>query len=353
MEKYKTNFLKIAIIYCFAFILFVSSFMLTGCGTMYSSKAGTLDDIAGTYKLTTYKQKDDDGNEVDRIEQLHVKAYMVVGKDGNGYYAYQDDNTDFWYDTTLIQYIKDIENEELYKSIRFTIGKGEVKINKQKPGCGYEPTMGFNVNTKTFNYFIPDYTPQYSWIYPSYYTSVVYTKISEDTDLTKMASELERDLNPLPRYELKNLDGVLIFHAGMVNDEVSGGVVNSEYNKYKYYIVDFNALEEKADIYYELVEGSAGAQVENDVELEVTVVPFGEENYYQEFLMIKFFENNEYKAVITFYSVPARFLNYEVDAEPDENGTIYSIYINQFEKYSGQSQTIEDIIAEQLALYNA
>lgn len=350
MEISKKNI--ILAMMCAVSILFASvSLLFAGCGTSYTSKPGTKQEMAGTYQLTTYIQKDSEGNEVNRIEQLHVKAYMVVGTDGYGFYAYQDDNTEFWYDSTYIEYNKADNQPDLYKSIRFTTGKGNVTINKQKPGCGYEPTMGFNVDQKTFNYFIPDDKPTQKWLYPSYYTDVVYTKISEDTNLTKIASELNTTLSPLPKYDLKNLDGVLIFRAGMPNNELAPDVVNNEYNKYKYYVVNFNAAEQKADIYYELVAGDEGAQVQNDVALDIAFYPADEQTGVSNHVTIKFF-NNEYYANLGSYKMPSFYLNYGVFTDFDETGTSYEIYNNYFEKYFGDKTDILDIVAQQLEDYN-
>ena len=351
MKTNKISYSKFAFAAFYVLALaFVMIFVFAGCGTMYTSKAGAKEEMVGTYKLTTYNQKDSEGNIVNRIEQLNVKAYLVVGGDGSGYYVYQDNTTPLWYDTIAIQYNKDDNDETLFKSIRFTTGKGTVTINKQKPGCGYEPTMGFNVNTKTFNYFIPDDRPSQSWLYPSYYTDVVYTKISEDADLSKVTTELDLVLSPLPRYELKNLDGVLIFHAGMVNTSIAGEVVNEEYGKYKYYIVNFDALTQKADIYYELVEGSEGAQVLTNQQLNVTIVQPNEETADKQ-VVIKFFEKN-YVGTSTFYG-PSRSLSYEVNTPQDDTGTIWTIYSNWFEKYYGDKTSIDDIVADELAAYNA
>ena len=63
-----------------------------------------------------------------------------------------------------------------------------------------------------------------------------------------------------------------------------------EYNKYKYYVVDFDAQTETADIYYELVEGTAGPQTQSDVQLNVTVVKPSEQNSYVSQVVIKFFD---------------------------------------------------------------
>ena len=46
------------------------------------------------------------------------------------------------------------------------------------------------------------------------------------------------------------------------------------------------------------------------------------------------------------------YLNYEVLSEPDENGSMTQIYNNYFEKYFGSNTDIEDIVAEQLEIYN-
>ena len=345
---------KISKLIAFAFgvmtMLIACAFTFTACGTMYTSKAGTLEDMAGTYKLTQYIQKDEEGQEIDRITQLEVKAYMVVGTNGSGYYVYEDKNTPMWYDSTTIEYNREEEGSELYKSMRMTTGKGLVTIDKQKPGCGYEPVMGFDVTTMTFNYTIPDYRPSQKWIRPSYYTNVLYTKVSDATDLSFVATEMEASFAAIPRYELKNLDGALIFHAGMVNTSIAD-VENPEYGKYKYYVVDFDAVSEKADIYYELVEGTAGPQVEENVSLNITLVQPTADNYYQHQVIIEFF-GKEYNSTLTTYQGPVTYLNYDVYTEPDADGTSWNIYSNWFEKYRGDKTDIADIVADQLAAYN-
>ena len=61
----------------------------------------------------------------------------------------------------------------------------------------------------------------------------------------------------------------------------------------------------------------------------------------------------DYHSFLSFYSMPPRYLNYEVFTERDEYGTSTEIYGNYFEKYMGDKTDINDIIADQLALYNA
>lgn len=352
MRTKKASFFNSIIVgLCVLTLLVTSAVVFSACGTMYSSVAGKMEDMTGTYQLTTFKQKDD-GVEVDRITQLNVKAYMVVGADGNGYYAYQDNNTEFWYDSTLIKYTKDLQKPELYKAIQMTVGKNDTRISYQKPGYGYEPPMGFNVNTKTFNYSIPDDQPTQSWLYPSYYTSVVYTKISDKTDLSTISAKTGRNLTPLAKYEIKSLNGALIFHAGIPNHEIAPTVNNPQYNIYKYYVVDFDAVNEKANIYYELIEGSAGAQVENNVAVEVNVTKTTDEyNNSIVHVAIKFF-GEYYDAYVSFTSTPPIYLNHAVFTEPDEYGSSYEIYNNNFAKYSGSKTTIDEIVAEQLEAYN-
>ena len=340
---------------CAVVITLVSACALSACGTIYHSEAGKMQDLTGTYKLTTYNQKDD-GNDVNRIDQWHVKAYLVVGADGYGYYAYQDDSTEFWYDSILINYNHE-DNSDLYKSIQFTTGVSQEKryINHQKPGNGYEPPMGFNVNNKTLSYLILDHTPMFRGDSPSYYTSVVYTKISDDTNLDKVASELNRTLAPLPRYELKNFNGTLIFSAGMPNHEVAEKAGEPEkannplYNKYKYYVIDFDAVHEKANCYYELVNGE-GQQTQTDVEVPVTIT---NENGIRK-VAIKFFDQEYTATVSSIYSAPIIF-NYEVSTKfyPDENGIIVSsqVYGNSIQGYYVNS-SVQDVIDAQLAEYN-
>ena len=316
---------------------------------MYHSKAGTMQALTGTYQLTTYIQKDDNGNDINRLSTLHVKAYMVVGNDGHGYYAYQDDNTEFKYDTTLIRYTKDLDNPELYKAIQFTTGVSDTRISYQKPGYGYEPTMGFNDNTKTFNYTIPDDRHPRNGFYPSYYTSVVYTKISDRTDLSTIAREMHKTLAPLPRFETKNLAGILIFHANQPNTSVDPTAINPEYDKYKYYVIDFDDVNETADIYYTLTNSDEPC-ILNDQPIEVSVVRTTDDyGNISNRLTIKLL-NQDYSATISFGGAP-RYLNYEIMTQPDEYGTMWNIYSNGFEKYQGE-QTVNEVVATQLEIYN-
>lgn len=329
---------------CATIITFVSAYMLAACGTMYHSKAGTMQDMIGTYQLTTYKQKDDDGNEIDRIKQLHVQAYMVVGADGHGYYYYQDDTTPYWYDTTLIRYTKDNENSNLYKAIQVTKGVSDrdTKIDRQKPGNGYEPQMGFNVNTKTFNYSISDDRhPRYT--YPSYYTNVVYTKISNDTSLNKVARETHRTLDPLPIYELKNLDGVLVYRTGNHQD-------NPEYQKYQYCVVDFDAVNRTADLYYQLTDGTEPQQ-QNDVPITVNVTS-RQDDYNNTLTRVSLnIFGQTFDAPINFASAPSS-VTHEVNSAPNEDGSYALLYSNWFEKYRGDKTSLEEIIADPMVSPN-
>ncbi len=153
---------------------------------------------------------------------------------------------------------------------------------------------------------IPDDRHPRQVFYPSYYTHVVYTKISNDTNLNKIAHETNRTLAPLPIYELKNLDGVLVFHAGMPNNEIAPTVTNPQYNQYKYYVVNFDARNQTVDLYYETINGDA--QHEENVPVDISFKTL--ENGTRQ-LVAKFFDE-EYTAVINFGGAP-RYLNHEVN----------------------------------------
>ncbi len=353
--KNKTKFFNsLLTTICAVVVTLTSVLLLSACGTMYHSKAGTMEDMVGTYKLTTYTQKDD-GTEVNRISQWHVKAYLVVGADGHGYYAYQDDNTPFWYDTVLINYNHDDTETELYKSIQFSRGVTNEQhyIDHQKPGNGYEAVMGFNKNNKTFNYFIPDYKPTMRGVVPSYYTDVVYTKISNKTDLTTVESETDRTLPALPKFETKTLDGFLIFTAGMPNSEVAESAGEPEkannplYDKYKYYIVDFDAVTETADIYYQLTTDDAKPQHQSNVPIPVNVYIDSDGSRK---VTLKFFDQ-DYSTTVSFVNGTPWYLNYTVWTNPDAQGSRTEVYGNSFGKLSTES-SIEDVIAAQLENYN-
>ena len=144
---------------------------------------------------------------------------------------------------------------------------------------------------------------------------------------------------------------MLIYYAGMPNNEIAPDIINPQYNKYKYYVVDFDALNETADIYYQLVADEE-AQVERNVKIDVAITTKKTGEYSTlTTLSLKFF-NEEYQAMVNFGSAPI-YLNHTVNTEPDEFGSYSEIYNNRFHKYYGDKTTIEEIISEELEHYAA
>jgi len=235
-------------------LLILSVFVLTSC-TSYSSRKGKMEDLVGTYKLTTYiKQEYDATEDVDMIEQRSITAYLVVGSEGQGYYVYNGNLS-----TISIEYT--YEDDEI-KAIQYNNGSNRVYTKVSEPGYGNETKMGFNVNNSTLSYSISK-GKAFNVKYPR--RVVVYTKESNDTTLAYVRTKVSETLADQPDFMLKNLKGLFrlyeVYHMGEPHDEIEG------MGLYEYFLADFNNVTEKATLYYRL-KGETEDKTEEDVDIK-------------------------------------------------------------------------------------
>jgi len=188
-------------------------FTLSACHYQHVNP-GTIDNLVGTYKLVTHTYTPDDasgqaGEQQDLLTNNHEEAYLVINKNGYGYYAYKDDSTSY-YDTVKLSYTYDAQDSSLISSVEYTRGL-DVKSGADQPGCG-EENLGFDAENKVLSYNISNmkvtvFGKEQGNKFSSY---VKYEKVSDDTTGSYMASKMGVDLSKLPKYEYKGVDGKIL-----------------------------------------------------------------------------------------------------------------------------------------------
>lgn len=164
---------------------------------------------------------------------------MIVKEDGYGYYFYKDNQTPLTSESVLIAFNYDDEDTDLIRSIDVTTG-ADVKQWDKKVGCGDEPPMGFNRKKHTLNWTIHAGTANFGTKEVEY-SSVLYTRISEDTSFATVNKELNTTIPELPRYELKNITAPLVWTNNQSAEQA---------DRYEYLIVEVDTLRQTANVYY-------------------------------------------------------------------------------------------------------
>jgi len=316
----------------FIMMLFIQ---LVGC-TMYSSKAGSKEEMIGTYELTVYKKKNENNEEIDYKAIISAKAYFTLDINGYGYYAYQDKDTTVKCSQVYSTFIVDDEDETKYKSIELSDGITHKYLWEQKPGCLAEPKMGFDKNYHTFSYTIPKQTKNLLLSHDVDYSYVSYTKISNNTDLTTINEKLGTSFSFTKPFELSNMSG---FYYATFNDNTDHH--NEDYGKYEYMIIDMDSYNNgNVDVYYSLVAAPGKTQVACSITLVETN---GIYKYPQISILGKTYEGSgSYNKLATSFSR-------QVYSEPDDQGTKTQYYSDYFSHYLGTQTTIDNYIAEILA----
>ncbi len=301
----------------------------------YNSKPGPIEEVCGTYKLSKYEKKDENGENYDYKSANGISAYMIVKEDGYGYYFYKDNVTPLKSETTLVTFINDEEKTELIKSIDVTTG-ADVKQWDKKVGCGDEPQMGFNVKNHTLNWTIHSGTANFGTKEVEYST-VHYTRISADTSFETVGKELNTTIAELPRYELKRITSPLV----LVDNQSA-----TMPKRFEYFIVDIDTIKQTADIYYQKVGGEEIA-INNYDGFEIT---FGEAN------------GNKYAEITLDKDKTGEdiLIGHNFTGYCDYKKTAPSIFWfndevwqnDTLNMYYGESKTISEIIAELKSINN-
>lgn len=211
------------------------------CVTLSACNPDKIENIVGTYKLTTDTETKYQQDTVDYIQESGREAYIVLTGKDYGYYAYKDNSTPITVREIKLEYTKNDDNE--ITSITYSLEEG-----------GKNRT--FNVNSQKDIYLISRW-PSASKIIPAHDTT--YTRISDKTDLSTV-----KNLYPdAPVYEY----GVYEYNSAFCAELDNG--LQKNFSKYIYKYYDVDASKCTATLYYAL-RTDKKAVVENNLPVVFT-----------------------------------------------------------------------------------
>lgn len=217
---------------------------MSGCGSVYSSKADTKENMIGCYELEIYQAKKESAEEepYDRKAEEGIVACFTIDADGYGYYGYKDKNTDARVDQVFGTFTPDDEKPELFKALSLKGTNQTIYMWEKKVGCLDEPPMGFRAEKSktTFSYTIPwfEYT-----IYNPHkiqkYQYVSYKKVSEETGYAPINEIMGTSYKPDRPYEMKYMNkGYYVYRC-----ESKEGTGIGPRGNFEYAILDMNKFE--------------------------------------------------------------------------------------------------------------
>jgi len=175
MKKTKIAILSIITVLTLIF----SCVALTGCYIVDSGKMRT---IEGTYELTNYSTNKDE--KADR----GIRLFIVIRSDGNGYYAYEDNDTPLHLAEMKCRFTQDPDKSGYYDYVELEfLNKNDWK------------KFGINARGKSLNSSIPKYKGNLfqGTLEVDYYVDVDFRKVDRATDLSYITETLG-ELSPLP-----------------------------------------------------------------------------------------------------------------------------------------------------------
>ena len=98
-------------------VMVISMLSLSGC---YIVNSGKLSQIEGTYVLTGYSTYEN------KMELMGIKLYVIIRADGQGYFAYSDNDTPLYFSPLRCHYVSDTEKSGFYSYVEIDFnGDGE------------------------------------------------------------------------------------------------------------------------------------------------------------------------------------------------------------------------------------
>lgn len=242
---------KIIITLLITVLIALCGLSLAAC---YLSKPSTVDDFAGTYELEVYTrtyEKDDgtDAEPTNMIEKDGIKAYLIVGKEGTGYYVYKSGDNAPVVNKIKIAYTYDGDDSDLLTEIRYYSGCST--DGDGYPGKGEEVLgLTFGKKDKRLTYSMPGVFGR------KFSQTVKYIKVDKATDLSYAQSKLGVTLKAT-EFELYGLG--LFVNSSYYQDDDPG----------IYFLVNFKDNGEKADVYYAM-KADGEDVVERDLPVSFT-----------------------------------------------------------------------------------
>jgi len=152
-------------------------------GGCYTVKAGAIKEIVGTYELTRYSTTEDE------IAAQGMRCYMVVTASGNGWFAYEDNDTPLFYAELKLRFIADTQEPSKY---------AYVEVSFKEPNKWHK--LGVNVSAKNLNSRQAEMKGNiidgnYG---VDYYIDVAFTRKAKSTDLSYVEKQLGAAQTVLP-----------------------------------------------------------------------------------------------------------------------------------------------------------
>lgn len=318
-------------------LLTVSIPLLGGC-TSYHSSPGKIEDLEGTYKLTTITKRNENDEDYSYKSQQGIEAYFSFSRSGYGYYVYKDKNTDYKVTAAYFDFVKDDEKEDYYKAIEITDGIANKKEYECEVGCMDEPIMGFNLRKKTFSYTIHHHDKGGLYSHEIPYQYVEYKKVSKATDLSTINKQTGKNFTVNRPFEMNNLHG---YYVGSFDDSSNPDVLNPNYQKFDYAILDMESFNNNTlTAYYALKEDHVAKQKS----VQVNFVTNSEGKIKDVNIVLDF--ANITVSTMNSGTALASYLEHTVWSEMDETGSKTQYYADYFTKYFGDATTLNGIISE-------
>ena len=218
---------------------------ISGC-TSYSSKPGKLEDLVGTYKLTTYKMRHEEqvqegespsDYDYDKQKEIGAVAYFSIDKEGYGFYGYKDNSTPARVDSVFTQFSYDEEKPNLIRSIKMSDGVTHKYEDQKTVGCLDEPSMGFKdeLLKKTLNYTIHSGHMLFQKDRKIPYRFVEYKRVSKEASLAKVNEYMGTNVTFTKPYEMKAMSGYAVYRCSAREASIDNKGI------YEYAILDLNS----------------------------------------------------------------------------------------------------------------
>ena len=226
-------------------ILLMSVFSLDGCivdkttvqkTPIEEESTGKMDELSGTYKLTSYM------TQTNLVDDYDIEMFLVIAG-SRGYYAYKDNSTDAYAADAYVKFAQTAEDKLTYSNVQVNFADGyyvfDISIKKYESETVTELSLDD--------------------------AGVVFTRVSSDKDLSYVDSYykdkgyIKESLTPM-MHGLKKYDGTYIFEKFEIN---SGFVEVGERPIYQ--IFDFDFANGKVTYYTRERDNAVGSKTVRDV----------------------------------------------------------------------------------------
>lgn len=227
-------------------LIAVSLLTLAGC---YSVKSGKMKNVEGTYELTGYS------TDVNEIEENGIKLYVVIKSNGEGYYAYTDNDTPLYFAELKCRFTQDPEKSGYYSYVELNFTGKFDDWEKLGINAGWREK---NLNSNLPKYSGSILNGTYS---VDYYVNVDFTRVSRKTDLSYLESKLGK--HELRSYGTVSFDGVYAYSGAKTDNYVTYDVEDP----FVYTYLNLDLYNGKGEAWYMLKSDGERQNVKFDARL--------------------------------------------------------------------------------------